>query len=391
MLRLGLTLIAIALSGCATRPASHNFPNTSPPNQLLTERHYEVWVDADGTFFPDNWQTQCGGHRSGAYTLHNRALSPNYPECQPELLSQTREQTLSEVADAFRGLEMVTILIHGFNNGVADEAAGIRNAYTARRSAIDQIIARPSTNAVEHGYIDFFWNGLVSRHGYLGVPAAWTYASVNGERAGHLALQPILATLQDAGVERVHILAHSRGAAVALAALAGGKYVNEDGRARNAALGTPVPSTPLADGGMEILVTSTAPAIGCWHFVGGQDRRIRCDDPARELPESVISHYSTVNSRDFALRKGFGGILVTRLNSTEFGQDLRAAQGVADRMNQARIAAGGSAFMTVVNINMDADQIEDRPSGGDASHDATDYLNLRQVRARLQEVYAPRN
>ncbi len=389
MLRVCLILIAIVLSGCAARTATHNFPDTPPPNQLLSERHYEVWVDADATFFPDGWQALCGSHRSGAYTLHNRALSSNYPDCTPELLSQTREQTLSDVAEAFRGLEMVTIMIHGFNHGVFDESTSIRNDYLARRNAIDGILADPANRPIEHGYIDFFWNGLESTRGYLGIPAAWNYASINGERAGHLALQPILAALQDAGVQRVHILTHSRGAAVALAALAGGKYVDEEGRARNAALGAPASSTPLPDGGMEIHVTSTAPAIGCWHFVSTEERRIRCDHPARELPESVISYYSTVNPADFALSKLIGGILVTRLNSTEFGQNLQAAQRVADRMNEARMANGGSAFMTVENINMVDDQIEGRPRDGADSHDATDYLNLCQVRRRLREVYAP--
>ncbi|WBQ10493.1 hypothetical protein L2D01_01665 [Hyphomonadaceae bacterium ML37] len=389
MLRVCLILISITLSGCAARTATHNFPDTSPPNQLLTARHYEVWVDADATFFPNGWEALCGSYRSGAYTLHNRALSLNYLDCTPELLSQIREQTLSEIAEAFSGLEMVTILIHGFNHGVSNQATSIRNDYLARRNAIDGILADPSNRPIEHGYIEFFWNGLESTRGNLGIPAAWTYASINGERAGHLALQPILATLQDAGVQRVHILAHSRGAAVALSALAGGKYVDEAGRARNAALGAPTPPRPLADGGMEILVTSTAPAISCWHFVSREERRIRCDDPVRELPASVISHYSTVNPSDFALRKLIGGILVTRLNSTEFGQNLRAAQGVADRMNEARMGAGGSAFMAVENIDMVNDQIEGGPADGVSSHSATDYLNLRQVRARLQEVYAP--
>ncbi|WBQ12228.1 hypothetical protein L2D00_10275 [Hyphomonadaceae bacterium BL14] len=407
MLRLCLILIAIVLSGCATRPASHNFPDTSLPNQLLTERHYEIWVDADGTLFPDGWDALCGSHRSGAYTLHNRALSPNYPECTPELLSQTREQTLSEVAQAFRGLEMVTILIHGFNHGVSASqnrvtcapgaedvpATSIRCDYGQRRRAIDSIMDGSGQSDPSHGYIDFFWNGLraqgptFSIRGLIGTGTAWTYASINGERAGHLALQPILATLQDAGVQRVHLLAHSRGAAVALAALAGGKYVNDDIRARNASLGAPSPSRPLADTGMEIIVTSTAPAIGQWHFAGGQDAWVRASDPVRQLPQSISSYYSTIYSRDFALRKMVGSIFVRRFNSTAFGQSFDTAARVAARMNADRVNATGDPYFIVMPVDPARGQSTSSGPVRRGTHDATDYLNTCEVTARLAQIY----
>lgn len=394
MTKLGLVLIAVILSACATRPTTHNMPDSSAPNGIGADRNFEVWVDADGAFFPRQWDAVCGTHRSGPYTLHNRAWSSRYPDCTPELLRGARDETLGEIARTFQGADIVTIMIHGFNHGVGYEG-DIRHDYAARRRVIDAITNEHNDSAPNHGYIDFFWNGLNARSDthlagrFSGITTAWRYAGINAERAGHVALQPMLETLQEAGVQRVHILTQSRGAVVVLAALAGGKYTTRANQQRNERLGVPSPSQPLSTGAMEILVTSTAPAIGRWHFAGGEAAEWTGDQPPRDMPPAVSSYFSTVNPDDFALRKWIGGDVARRFNSTEFGQNLRVAQEEADNMNAARIAQGGEAFMTVVSVNMVDDQVDGRPPAqGADSHNATDYLNLRQVRERLREVYA---
>lgn len=413
MIRLGLIVVSTMLSACASGAALHNMPDSPWPNKPGDYQNYEVWVDADATFFPDDWENLCGGHVQGANSLFDRALSADFPGCTTELLSEARRNTLQALAERFRNSELVTIQIHGFNHGVSsgerqenelcrtDPETGqdiivnpfpidsIRRDYFDRRCAINNIMNIHQYHPEGHGYIDFFWNGLLAHENsrLLGSAAAWNYASINGERAGHMALQPILETLQEAGVQRVHLLTHSRGAAVALSALSGGKYVNESARRRNSTLSGPAIPRPLRLEGMEIAVTSTAPAIGRWHFKGGAAARVRADQPPRPIPASVSSYFATVNPEDFALKKEFGGFFVWRFNSTQFGHDLITAESVAAEMNQSRTDTGGEPFMQVEAVNMVSDQSGNcRPASN--SHNATDYLNLRQVRERLREVYA---
>lgn len=304
---LGASLI---LGGCYT----HNFPLRDETfiqaaGPVPTAR---VYVDANGTFFPDNWRP----HRDnlGLFLSWPGASLLNQAERQPSfgpLLRLEQERQLAELARFIAGKRRLFIFIHGFNNNQPETDRPYR-------MMAERIAFEPGD-----GLIMFHWDGFDGR--FPGSPGLfWWWAVANSQMAGTHALRQILDLTGD--TEEVILISHSRGASVILSAFSDPPYA-EDFRRRTADLpfaarARLLDPPALAEGPRNVHAIMMAPAIGRVDFltpdcVIGFDRNTRPScDLVRRFPRLASIDY-TLNPCDEVLEKIIG--LSNRFNPTDFG------------------------------------------------------------------------
>ncbi|WP_434212847.1 hypothetical protein [[Pseudomonas] boreopolis] len=188
------------------------------------------------------------------------------------------EQALDQ---ALRGTDMLVVLIHGFNNDYGEA----RTAYEAIRKRIVRDAARTA-------YLEVFWDGLALRSDKAldkaGYASFWPDALTYSNLAGQYGLRPLLNSIRH-DVD-LRFVTHSRGAAVALAALADPLYdpgiVKPATTDQNRALANPRIRT--------IGIAAFAPAIGAGHLHDALDQA---------LATHPTLFLAGVNPRDFATSK----------------------------------------------------------------------------------------
>lgn len=310
-----LAAVCIALSGCL----GHSLPPPGWNNAVLAPGVVQTFVDANGTFYPNNWRANSViGERDfeRADSLLN-AVAGDRDITRRNALHAYEERWLQTVAEEVRGSRRVFILIHGFN----DAAETARASYEVVRSNLD---IRP-----DDAVIEFYWDGLKTWGGPVGKRLAsgriWFWATGYSQVGGSRGLRRILDRIENADV---YLISHSRGASVSLSALSNPTYDPGFSRPTEMFLcpdGNAVPqgsppcppgflSPPrLEDRGNTYHLLMMAPAIGNPDFwdpeTAGEYRQIS--------PWPYDIRY-TINRQDDVLKKLFGG-LSPHFNATDLG------------------------------------------------------------------------
>jgi Alpha/beta hydrolase of unknown function (DUF900) len=298
----------LLLSGCAYRnnyPVTQTFPRAADDPVAL-----RVYVDANGTFYPNDWRDKCGAACTKikrGFSLLTTSLSAT--DYRAHIVADEKRQ-LALVADYVAKHRRIFILIHGFNTDEADA----RESYNRIRN---RIAPQP-----DDGIIEFYWDGLVklpSKKAFSLAPLAfWKAAAGNSQTAGSRGLRRILAITKD---RDIFLISHSRGASVALSALSNPPYSDGfltkterlDFDLTDGVDGSPNflrPPPLLADTGNRINLLMLAPAIGCIDFsradVARRPPRMMeaegCIDVRPLRPEVRFLGY-TVNGKDNVLGK----------------------------------------------------------------------------------------
>lgn len=330
-----LIAAGLLLAGCYT----HNLPL---PGQSLPQVEADlptarIFVDAEGSLFPERWQPS----RLGPFGVWTASTLLAEAERRPglrALLATERTRQLAALRAFLAGKKRVFVFIHGFDNNQRDT----ERPY----GMLAQRIAFEPGDAL----ILFHWDGYDGR-----LPGAalhfWQGASTNSQMAGTRGLRPILDLV---GPEQQAILiSHSRGGTVILSALSDPRYstgfVARTRRLPYARAERLLDPPPLRPGARNIHAVMMGPAMGRLDFVvadcppgtdrNGRGGRRRCDR-VRAFPRLASLDY-TLNACDEVLDKYIG--LSGTFNPTDFGLIARvgrqlepelAAQGIAMRAHR---------------------------------------------------------
>lgn len=300
---IGLLIVAaLSLTGCYT----HNFPlDTHFVRTVYRPPTLNLFVDKDGTFFPDGWRDcVAAGKRWRERSLLgmvDRPAPPDLPKCGgtvfADRLAAERKRRLDDVSDLLKDADRVFIFIHGFNNSQAeaDESYAILER---------GIVFRPGD-----ALIRFYWDGYVAKGGLNPSPLGfWFKAVKNSQLAGLYGLRPVLAAIGPG--RQVVAVTHSRGASVLLSALSNPPFASgfvKDWR------GPSLNPAEISSKRMpSIHAIMLAPAIGHLDFCRqdklGEDTNVTCSGPSdgigelRDLP-GLTSLRFTTNPDDPILRK----------------------------------------------------------------------------------------
>ena len=283
----------IMLSGCAYR---NNYPVTQAfPVARDDAASLRIYVDANGTFYPDEWRRQCGAAcakiKRGFSLVKTGFTAPGYAAH----IATDEKRQLAVVTNYIATHRRIFILIHGFNTDEEDARA----SYNRIRDRIDL--------RTSDGIIEFYWDGLAklpSKDAFSVAPLAfWKKATSHSQTAGVRGLRPILAAAKDRDFV---LISHSRGASVALSALSNPPFQNQVDHSRGIQSPAPLPT----GAGNRIRLLMLAPAIGCIDFrrvdrVGRPPRATEsegCVD-VRPLHPDVTFFGYTLNPKDRILGK----------------------------------------------------------------------------------------
>lgn len=316
------TIASTLLSGCAYRnnyPDTVKFPIISNNPAVLG-----LYVDANGTFFPDGWRDQCGQNCKPIrrdFSLLKQSISAQ--AFRAHILTDEARQ-IEIVKTYLARHRRIFILVHGFNTNEEK----VRTAYALVRK---RVALQP-----DDGVIEFFWDGLVKvpadRAWSLAPLKFWRDAAVNSQTGGARGLRRILALAQN---RTLVLISHSRGASVVLSALSNPPY-REKVLARierrdlftndgiNGSPGFLNPAPLPSQSGNKIKLLMLAPAIGCIDFQRPDFRyraaRTMSDDGCknvRPLPPEVDFFGYTVNEGDIILGKSI--LPSSWYEATDFG------------------------------------------------------------------------
>jgi hypothetical protein len=328
---IGLAL-AVLLGGCW----SHAYPQRErflAPVDLdpAAARRAELFVDMNGTFYPDGWRSHADGGKLKADSLLNEAVRKPGLDA---LIVREEARQLADVEAFARSKKRIFVLIHGYNSRIEDS-----------EPPFDTIEAQLDLGP-EDGVIRFNWDGLTGK--LLGAGRVWFYATATSQLAGSRGLRRVLARIQG---KQIYLISHSRGASVILSALGNPVYdpafiaktraVAAHWHGDHAGLLTPL---PLPDRGNRIHALMLAPAIGRIDFCDQSeqaaiDRKQPCGK-LRDLGPQLASLRYTVNRGDPVLDKFIG--LSGKLNPTDFG--LKAEVGEDIRKERGYCGMRGYAF-----------------------------------------------
>jgi hypothetical protein len=301
--------LAVLLGGCS----SHAYPigeRFIAPADLdpAAARRAELFVDMNGTFYPDGWRSYADGKRLKADSLLNEAVRK---PALDGLVAREEARQLADIEAFGRSKKRIFILIHGFNSTVEDS-----------EPPFDTIEAQLDLGP-DDGVIRFNWDGLTGK--LLGAGKIWFYATATSQLAGSRGLRRVLARIEG---KQIYLISHSRGASVILSALGNPVYtprfaertraIAASWRGDYSALLTP---DPLPDRHNRIHALMLAPAIGRIDFCDQSeqaaiDRKEACGK-LRDLGPQLASLRYTVNPGDPVLDKFIG--LSGKLNPTDFG------------------------------------------------------------------------
>ncbi len=299
IIKLSFVACALALlSGCAT----HNVPTTQTPNYSVGVPRVEVFVDQDGSFYPENWAATYGTPRkvftwNQSWSLKRAAMQNG----KTNELANAQETIVQDIGKTLADKSRVFILVHGFNN---DEA----EANDAYRLILNQIALADGDAVVE-----FHWDGLVGKDpANVGTASVWFKACGYSQLAGSEGLRDILNVLKD---KHIILIAHSRGSSVVLSALSNPPYFPDFEESTtwldvNAC-------DPLEGNGNAIDVILLAPAVGKVDF-----RTVEYYDgnkDFRSLGKQLKSIQYSVNREDPVLEKYINK--AGKFNPTDLGYD----------------------------------------------------------------------
>lgn len=330
-----VALCALLVGGCL----GHSTPPPGWTNAVTAPGRIQTFVDANGTFFPDDWRSEdvIGETRfRDADSLLN-AVAIDAREGQRRALHAYEARWLDTFDAAVEGRKRVFVLIHGFN----DEAGSARRSYALVQDNLD---LRPEDVVVE-----FYWDGLTSWGGPLrkmvGSGRIWFWATGYSQVAGSRGLRRLLSRIENADV---YLISHSRGASVSLSALSNPSYDPDfvagtepllcpDGDARP--VGAP-PCPPgflqpaaLADTGNRYHLLMMAPAIGnpdFWGPASSTSSAAAAPPRFRELSPWPLDVRYTVNPLDPVLKKYFSP-LSAHYNATDLGHDPAVGRRLSER------------------------------------------------------------
>ena len=272
----------------------------------------QLFADMNGTLFPSGWKSRA----EFRHLQKKDSLLFSTPQGSDarRLLDEEEGRQLAEIAKLGdgRGEGRIFILVHGYNNTVAEADA----AYRA-------IESRLSLNPRDR-IIRFYWDGR-SGSG-VGSARIWFYAAGDSQLVGSRALRNVLRQFAD---EDIYMIGHSRGTAVILSALGNPVYdpaYRRDTMRIGEQLGVPklLEAEPLEERNNRIRILVAAPAVDRIDFCDASAQP-PLDDPGfhcpreklRPLGSQVQSFLYTVNTLDPILDKlvGLGG----RFNPTGLG------------------------------------------------------------------------
>jgi hypothetical protein len=310
----------VALSGCAYR---NNYPQTVLfPIDQNDPSVLRLYVDANGTFFPNKWQAQCPDQCKKLkrdFSLLVESLK--VPPFRTQIVADEARQ-LDITRRYLASHRRIFILVHGFNS---DEKK-IHKSYALIRS---RIALEPND-----GVIEFYWDGLVKvpsdRAWSIAPLKFWRDAAINSQTGGARGLRRILALAQN---RTLVLISHSRGASVVLSALSNppyrAKFVKrmeqrdldlDDGI--NGSPGFLSPAPLPAGSGNTIRLLMLAPAIGCIDFQRPDFKQqtaktMSAQACANVRPLRVDFLGYTLNDKDRVLGKYI--FPATWYNATDFG------------------------------------------------------------------------
>lgn len=336
-----LVLCCIFITSCAVQ---HNIPNNQTPNESLNTVSYKVFVDQNGDFFPDEWETTYGKHnKRGAYSLNTLAIRND----ETKNLYKFRAETLSEIKEKFKSSDRIFILVHGYNNS-EDEA---KEAYEALKGKI-------SFNSND-GIIEFYWDGLVA-NGPIRSLKIWFNATGYSQLAGERALRPILNEFIN---KEIVLLSHSRGASVLLSALSDPPYNEKFAEETYTFHQIKVQNQPkLSDNNNEIKVIMLAPAVGQVDF-RTPEYYITDRSSFRSFSDQLKRLHITINKNDKVLKK-YVRVLSSKLNPTDLGYNI----GVFNLLRQEY------SYMSMTDFS------------GLKSHAFIDYVNDERFKVVLNDL-----
>lgn len=200
--QLFLISICLTLLGCSI---SHNIPQSQAPNRQVSEDIFNIFVDQNGSFFPENWEEIYGGHnKKGAYSLNTLAIRKGIKD----FLVKSESEIIESITNIIANRKRVIILVHGYNNNESQAAKSFNR--------IQEIITQNSKSDI---FLEFYWDGLVA-HNASSIKI-WFNATGYSQLAGEFGLRKVLNTIKD---KEIIIISHSRGASVVLSALSNPPY-----------------------------------------------------------------------------------------------------------------------------------------------------------------------
>lgn len=294
----GPALLLLAACFGHSFPAASTFPFTSSSNDPLPANVAHVFVDANGTLYPSGWTAHLRPRRPwSAHSLLNE--SDDEPAFRA-LIEADEERQLDQIASFVQNRKRVFVLIHGYNNTVADTAEPYR--------LLEERIAPRADDAV----IRFGWDGLTGQ--LVGAGTIWFKATGYSQLAGSRGLRRLLNRISD---KDVYLIAHSRGASVVLSALANPVYdpgflratreVAATWRGKYSLMTSP---PPLQENGNRLHILLLAPAVDRIDFCDQSEQpqvseRYICRR-LKDLSDQVRSFRYTINRRDPTLNKFVG-------------------------------------------------------------------------------------
>ncbi|KPH13188.1 alpha/beta hydrolase [Chryseobacterium sp. ERMR1:04] len=294
--------IYMIVCSCAT----HNIPSSGNPNIQIPPNTTVAFVDLNGNFYPEKWETQIGPYKKKS-SLYLTAKKNN----TIETLTNFENQNLAKYHQNVLNKKRIFIFVHGYNNS----AAKVKLNY-------DLLCAKINIDPIQDEVIEFYWDGLVSKDP-IGSGRIWFYATGNSQMAGEFGLRKILNEIYD---KDIIIISHSRGASVVLSSLSNPPY-DDDFRRNTEKLGITIDNKiPLAENGNRIISIMLAPAVGEVDFKKEKDT-----GSFRSFSSQLKKIHITINKNDPVLKKFVG--LKGKFNPTTLGFDITAYNNLKSTYN----------------------------------------------------------
>ena len=274
----------------------HNLPQSQTPNKKISNTVYKIFVDQNGSFFPENWEGIYGEHaRKGAYSLNTLAIRKGIKNS----LIKSELEILDSIKNTAAKYKRIIILVHGYNNNESQANMSFKK--------IQKIISKNSDADL---FLEFYWDGLVA-HNASSVKI-WFNATGYSQLAGEFGLRRVLNTMKN---KEVVIISHSRGASVVLSALSNPPYdtafIKDTKNFHGIQIGG---GESLIENNNTINCIFLAPAVGDVDFKTPEKKDYRKFSP------QLKSLQITINTTDPTLKKYISkGILSDNFNPTDLG------------------------------------------------------------------------
>ena len=194
-------LVSLILASCA---AKHNVPLSQNPNKVSQPNKGYAFVDQNGNFYPQDWQSTYGNPPKNAKRTSYSLMKNATERDKVADLKSAESKYLNQLQAFLKNKSRLFILIHGFNATENDA----NESY-----ALIQKQLKLNTN--KDAVIQFYWDGLVSDN-LVGGAKIWFDATNYSQMAGEFGLRRILNAVKN---KDIFLISHSRGASVILASL----------------------------------------------------------------------------------------------------------------------------------------------------------------------------